>query len=88
MNKFTMDLVWHNCETCPPEEDYNDFLIASDGVGVCEVQWDKEDGFWYYSKTFGWRPLIGNYKKMWWADLRQTVQNELKFRGVNDGSVS
>ena len=82
MKKFTMELVWHNCETYPPKEDYNDFLIVSDGVGVCEVRWDKEKGFSYFSKQFGYRPLVGNYKKMWWADVRQTAQNEPKFRGL------
>lgn len=84
MKKFTMELVWHNCETYPPKEDYNDFLIVSDGVGVCEVRWDKEEGFSYFSKQFGYRPLVGNYKKMWWADVRQTVQNDLRFRGLTD----
>ena len=80
MRKFTMELVWHNCETYPPKEDYNDYLIVSDGVGVCEVCWDKEKGFYYFNRVFGYQPLIGNYKKMWWADVRQTVQNELMFR--------
>lgn len=82
MKKFKMELVWHNCEECPPEEDYNSHLILSDGIKVCEVRWDKEEGFSYFSKKFGYRPLIGNYKKMWWADVRQTAQNDLRFRGL------
>ena len=87
--KFTMELVWHNCEECPPEEDYNSHLILSDGVKVCKARWDKEDGFSYFSKQFGskqfgYRPLVGNYEKMWWADIEQTVQGEPRFKDNED----
>ena len=80
MNKFVMELVWHNCETYPPKEDYNDFLIVSDGTDICESRWNKEEGFSCFSKQFGYRPLVGNYKTMWWADLKQTIQNIPRFR--------
>ena len=82
MKKFKMEFVWHNCEECPPEEDCNDFLIVSDGVGVCEVRWDKEEGFSCFNKQFGYCPLVGNYKKMWWTDIKQTVQGEQKFKNI------
>ena len=77
-----MELTWHNCETYPPEKDYNGFLIVSDGVGVCEVRWNKEEGFSYFSKQFGYSPLVGNYKKMWWADIAQTIHKTNEFKGV------
>ena len=45
MKKFTMELVWHNCEECPPEEAVNEKLVMTDGVEVFEAFWYRPDGF-------------------------------------------
>lgn len=31
MSKMKMELVWHNCETCRPEEEYNACLYLTNG---------------------------------------------------------
>lgn len=71
MDKFKMVLTWHNCETCPPEEDYNDELYVTDGVEVYHVEYSKDRGWWswgfddYFTKE--------ELRECWWADLRRTL---------------
>lgn len=79
MKKFTMVLVWHNCETNPPEEVTNDYLIATDGVDVVEACWYRPDGFMIRQKH-GWRGLYRDLNKWYWADIRQTVRGEHRFK--------
>ena len=81
MKKFTMELVWHNCETYPPEEATNDYLIATDGVDVFEAAWYRPDGFMIHAKH-GWNGLYDELDKWYWADIRQTVQNDGRFKGL------
>lgn len=71
-NKFTMELVWHNCKTYPPEEDHNYCLILSDGEGFWIVE--------YYAQ-YGWFTKGGTYfsetdlENLYWADLLQTIRD-------------
>lgn len=78
MNKFKMQLTWHNCLTYPPEEDHNDYLYITDGNRIYDVVYDV---------TFGWYNLLAhNYikhedlHKYWWADFNQTIQKTPEFK--------
>lgn len=81
MKKFTMELVWHNCWECPPEEVTNDFLIMTDGVDVYEAFWYRPDGFMIRTKD-GWHGVYEDQNKWYWADIRQTVRGDLRFKGI------
>lgn len=78
MNKFVMELVWHNCLSYPPKETWNKNLYITDGTYISKVWYDKQYGWWEYDK--------GDYipqeklNKHWWADLEQTIQNVPRFR--------
>ena len=80
-----MELVWHNCKECPPEETANDNLIATNGVNVYDAAWYAPDGFMFRYKSYGigdewWDSIYGEELKEWyWADIKQTVQNEPRF---------
>ena len=78
MKKFTMELVWHNCEECPPSECRNDNLYVTNGHWVHRVAYSKENG-WYDCKTNYYLPfeLTWGY---WWADMEQAVQRETRFK--------
>ena len=73
MKKFKMELVWHNCYDCPPEEEFNSNLICTDGKTVFDVIYDKNNG-WCNADTIRQLPpeLLWKY---WWADIIQTVRN-------------
>ena len=81
MKKFTIELVWHNCLECPPEEATNDYLIATDGTDVFEAFWYRPDGFMIRAKH-GWHGVYENQDKWWWADVRQTVRGDHRFKGL------
>lgn len=81
MKKFTIELVWHNCLECPPEEATNDYLIATDGIDVFEAFWYRPDGFMIHAKH-GWHGLYEDLNKWYWADIRQTVRGDYRFRGL------
>ena len=77
-NKFKMFLTWHNCATYPPEELYNNRLIATDGIRVFEVAYHKE---------LGWKRKDHNMflpqqhlNKYYWADLEHTIRDYQEFR--------
>lgn len=75
MDKFKMELTWHNCKTCPPEEEYNHWLVCSDGKEVFDVSYYKPLGF----------PIDPQYlHEYWWADLVQTVKKTKEFKGEED----
>ena len=79
-NKFKMELTWHSCETYLPEEDYNPCLYITDGTFVWCGRW-KRDPNWQRFEDGGWYIEPGvNSANYWWADLKQTVQNETKFK--------
>lgn len=73
VNKFIMELVWHNCEAYPPKEGWNHHLYATDGQYVFRVEYDKTKG-WYDTRIFEYIPKE-RLSQYWWADLQQTVQN-------------
>lgn len=80
MDKMTMELVWHNCKTCPPQEKYNSCLFITNGDGVFDVTWDN--GYWLdYDKR-----VIDNVDKhgneFWWADIDQTTAEFFKSVGL------
>lgn len=77
-DKFTIELVWHNCKTYPPKEDKNNNLFISNGEFVHKV---------FYNIEFGWCDcnlgiLIPEERlsEFWWADLEQTVREEKEFK--------
>lgn len=74
-NKFTMEIVWHNCLTNPPKEFSNNALIVTNGYIVDRMSWNKSEGYFVWGIK-----KIDNLKDWWWADIEQTVQGEIKFR--------
>lgn len=83
MKKFTMELVWHNCKECPPEETTNDYLVVTNGVRIYEAAWYAPDGFMIYQKQDDWwHGLYEDLDQWYWADLKQTVQGEPRFKGL------
>lgn len=77
--KFVMPLVWHNCRTYAPSEDYNSSLIITDGKEIFDMRWDKEEGF--YNNCSGAYMYLNpaTYERWWWADLEQTVRHCSEF---------
>lgn len=74
MDKFKMELTWHNCKTCPPEENYNPYLVCTNG--------DKIEACTYYKK-YGFQFIDDNIENYWWADLRRTIRNTKEFKEAN-----
>lgn len=77
MNKFKMGLTWHNCLTYQPKEDFNSYLLVTDGWDIQEMRWDRIWG--------GFRNKILSIRgedlaKYWWADIVQTVHNTPEFK--------
>ena len=77
MDKFKMELTWHNCKTCPPEEDFNSYLLVTDGRDIKEMRWVKSDNIFInrYSEIKG-----EDLDKYWWADIIQTVHKTPEFK--------
>ena len=69
-DKFTMQLTWHNCFTCPPTEDFNDNLYISQGKDVIRVTYDATRG-WYDEECNEYIPS-DLLEYFWWADIKQT----------------
>jgi hypothetical protein len=71
MDKFKMELTWHNCKTCPPEESYNPMLVITNGRDIDYITYYRRYGF-----------PINNcvLHEFWWADLSRTVQESDKFK--------
>ena len=69
-NKFKMGLVWHNCNTYPPEEEYNECLLVTDGDFVAIALYDS--GKWYDMDDNN-LAMLYDLNKLWWADIEQTV---------------
>ena len=70
MDKFKMELTWHNCRTCPPKEDYNSFLIITNGYHIDHCP---------YYKRYGFPIAQDELHKFWWADISRTVRESDKF---------
>ena len=71
MDKFKMELTWHNCVGYLPEETFNSHLLITDGFTVVFGIYDH--GTFYYEGM----PLNG--AKCWWADIDQTVRGTKEF---------
>lgn len=81
MDKFIMELVWHNCKTCPPKELCNDELIGTNGHYVFDLSWFRNEGY-FISVHSDDDYKIEDYalENWWWADIQQTVQGETRFK--------
>lgn len=65
MDKFEMKLTWHNCKHHPPKEEYNPWLIYTNGQSIDSLEYYKKYGF----------PIDENIlHNFWWADLSRTVR--------------
>ena len=73
MDKFKMELTWHNCKTCPPKEVFNPWLMITDGYNT--------ESFVYYNK-YGFPFAEDELHKYWWADLARTVRESHEFEEV------
>ena len=71
MNKFKMELTWHNCKTYPPEENYNPWLIYTNGHEI--------DSCSYYKK-YGFPIADSELHEYWWADVSRTVRESSGFK--------
>ena len=71
MNKFKMELTWHNCAACPPKEDFNPWLIYTDGHNV---------DYCTYYKRYGFPVDESVLHEYWWADLSRTVRESKEFK--------
>ena len=77
MDKFKMELTWHNCATCPPEECFNSYLLVTDGWDIQIMIWDELwGGFRNRNLEVKGTCMI----KYWWADIAQTVHKTHEFR--------
>lgn len=77
MDKFKMDLTWHNCKTFPPEEDFNSYLLVTDGWDIKEMRWIKS----YNAFVNRYSEIKGeDLCKYWWADIVQTVHKTSEFK--------
>lgn len=65
MDKFKIELTWHNCKTCPPQEDFNPWLLITNGKGVDNCS---------YHKNYGFPISAESMDKFWWADLSRTMR--------------
>lgn len=74
MDKFAMNLTWHNCVNFTPYEERNSQLYVTDGKSVYEAVW-KDGRFWYRENK---GVPIECDENWWWADVLQTVKTSLK----------
>lgn len=82
MDKFTMELVWHNCKTYPPKELCNDELIGTNGHYVFDMSWFRNKGYFISSHSDDdYRIEDYALENWWWADIQQTVQDDTRFQG-------
>jgi hypothetical protein len=82
MDKFKMELTWHNCKDCPPSEFENNALVITDGHDVFGVSWHRERGYFVSYDDGDMELYSGAWKNWWWADLEQTVRETSEFDEV------
>ena len=73
MNKFKIELTWHNCKTYPPKETYNPFLIITNGSKTTCCS---------YHKNYGFPVEDEELHKYWWADISRTVSESNEFKEI------
>ena len=69
-DKFTMELVWHNCATCSPIEDFHPNLCVTNGKAVFNVSYDE--GEWYDPEFNEYIPQ-DMLHEFWWTDVAKVV---------------
>ena len=75
MEKFKMELTWHNCKTHTPKENHNPWLVYTNGYDIAYGAYDKRYGF----------PIDkDDLHEYWWADIAQTVRGSSKFKEYNN----
>lgn len=80
-DKFKIELVWHNCKTYPPKEFENNHLIVTNGSYVFGLSLHKAEGYFVIDDYGDLHQLEYEHLDTWyWADIEQTVQDEVKFR--------
>lgn len=81
MDKFKMELTWHNCKTCHPKEIKNDFLVATNGNEIFNMSWSQQSGYHIEQNDSYSIPLPEVvWNDWWWADLYQTVRGTREFQ--------
>lgn len=75
MDKFKMELTWHNCKTYPPKEKYNPWLVYTNGYHT---------DFCVYDKRYGFPIDEDDLHEYWWADIAQTVRGASEFKEHNN----
>ena len=73
MDKFKMELTWHNCKTHPPKEVFNSWLVYTNGYSI--------DSIVYYNK-YGFPIPDDELHEYWWADISRTVRESKEFKEV------
>ena len=76
-DKFTMNLVWHNCKTYPPKEEYNSCLYVSNGNRITKAKYHHEYG--WLDRESGIIIQDRYLHKYWWADIAQTIKTSQEF---------
>lgn len=76
MDKFKMELTWHNCKLYPPKETYNPFLVITNGSDV---------DYCSYHKRYGFPVAEDELHEYWWADISRTVRESHEFKEINNG---
>lgn len=81
MDKFKMELVWHNCKTNPPKEFSNNSLIITNGSDVLGMSWHRAEGYFVSESEWSLRRLEDSVlENWWWADIEQTVHGDPRFK--------
>lgn len=75
-----MELVWHNCKTNPPKEFTNNALIVTNGKDIYGMSWHRAEGYFIAESNKNKLLSLSELENWWWADIKQTVQGELKFK--------
>lgn len=77
--KFVIPLTWHNCETYPPSELENPFLLITNGENVYGAYWHRASGYYIAYDDEDMVLDVAAWKKWWWADIEQTVRDCSEF---------
>lgn len=84
-DKFTVSLVWHNCKTHPPKEDWNDNLYVTDGVYGTAVSYESPDV--WFDKSVDERIPKRDLLEYWWADIHQTMRSSVELMDARNKMI-
>ena len=79
-NKFTMELVFHNCDTNQPKEFENNSLIITDSKNVYPLFWHRAEGYMVVTENGIIDIKLSELSNWWWTDIEQTVQGDMRFK--------